>query len=137
MRIFHHLLFLKIHEHSLSLICFSKILYHIYSRMYDILIELHFDIFQHEKQLMENTTLTPSTDNFYWINRIIGALCDAHFPSFAFSKNSWTFFIFDLFFKNSLSYLFKNVRHFDWTAFWYLSTWEAVDGKYNSYSFNR
>ena len=26
-----------------------------------------------------NTTLTPSTDNFYWANRIIGALTDAHF----------------------------------------------------------
>ena len=34
-------------------------------------------------EYLENTTLTPSTDNFYWINRIIGALCDAHYPSTA------------------------------------------------------
>lgn len=34
-------------------------------------------------EYLENTTLTPSTDNFYWVNRIIGALCDAHFPSTA------------------------------------------------------
>ena len=34
-------------------------------------------------EYLENTTLTPSTDNFYWVNRIIGALCDAHYPSTA------------------------------------------------------
>lgn len=30
-------------------------------------------------EYLANTTLVPSTDNFYWVNRIIGALCDAHF----------------------------------------------------------
>lgn len=34
-------------------------------------------------EYLANTTLTPSTDNFYWVNRIIGALADAHFATTA------------------------------------------------------
>lgn len=30
---------------------------------------------------LSNTTENVSTDNFYWINRLIGALCDAHYNS--------------------------------------------------------
>lgn len=34
-------------------------------------------------EYLANTTLTPTTDNFYWVNRIIAPLCDAHFSTTA------------------------------------------------------
>ncbi|MCR5741111.1 MAG: C69 family dipeptidase [Gammaproteobacteria bacterium] len=56
---------------AIEWICFS-------SNVYNALVPLYTNVSK-LPEYYTNTTLTPSTDNFYWINRIIAALCDPHF----------------------------------------------------------
>ena len=50
------------------------------SNVFNAFIPFYANI-EHTPAYLANTTATVSTENFYWVNRLIGALADAHYPS--------------------------------------------------------